>query len=146
MSHEPDPVEVASTVQKSIVFYVRRLRQAPVQDELPGPEMAALSRLDLAGPSTASALARASLITPQAMGVTVTALVQRGLAERHPDPDDARQTIVSLTEAGREIVRGKDSARIRQVASVLSERFTNQELEVLLAAAPLIERLGQSLR
>ena len=46
MSHEPDPVEVASAVQKSIVFYVRRLRQTPVQDELPDPELAALSRLD----------------------------------------------------------------------------------------------------
>ena len=146
MSDEPDPVEVASAVQKSTYFYVRRLRQTPVQDELPGPEMAALSRLDQAGPATPSALARASMITPQAMGVTVSALVRRGLAERHPDPGDARLTIVSLTEAGRNVVRSKESARIKQVARALSERFTSQELEVLLAAAPLVERLGESLR
>ena len=146
MSHEPDPVEVAAAVQKSIVFYVRRLRQTPVQGELPDPEMAALSRLDLAGPSTPSALARDSMITPQAMGATVSALVRRGLAERHPDPGDARLTIVSLTEAGRQVVRSKESARIRQLAGILSERFTSEELQVLLAAAPLIERLGESLR
>jgi DNA-binding MarR family transcriptional regulator len=146
MSNQPDPVEVASAVQKSIVFYVRRLRQTPVQDELSDPEMTALARLDEAGSATPSALARAELITPQAMGATVSALVRRGLAERHPDPSDGRLTIVSLTEAGRQVVRNKESARIRQLAGVLSERFTNGELAVLLAAAPLIERLGEDLR
>ena len=146
MSPEPDPVKVASAVQESVVSYVRRLRQAPVQDELPDPEMKALSRLDQAGPATPSALARAELITPQAMGPTVSALVRRGLAERHPDPGDARLTIVSLTEAGRHVVRTKQSARIRQLAGALSERFSSEELQVLLAAAPLIERLGESLR
>jgi DNA-binding MarR family transcriptional regulator len=146
MSSEPDPVEVASAVLKSIAFYVRRLRQTPVQDQLPDPEMAALSRLEQIGPATPSALARAELITPQAMGPTVSALVGRGLAERHPDPGDARLTIVSLTEAGRQVVRSKESARIRQLAGVLSEGFTSGELQILLAAAPLLERIGERLR
>ena len=146
MSHEPDPVEVASAVHKSIVFYVRRVRQTPVQDAVSQPEMSALGRMDEAGPATPSALARAERITPQAMGATVSELVRRGLAERHPDPGDGRLTIVSLTEAGRQVVRNKESARIRQLAGALSEKFTSGELEVLMAAAPLIERLGQSLR
>jgi DNA-binding MarR family transcriptional regulator len=146
MSNQPDPVAVAVAVRKSIVFYVRRLRQAPVQDELPDPEMTALTSLDHHGPTTPSALARVEQITPQAMGVTVSALVRRGLAERRPDPGDGRLAIVSLTESGRQVVRSKDSARTRQLAGVLSERFTSAELEVLLAAAPLIERLGEGLR
>jgi DNA-binding MarR family transcriptional regulator len=146
MSNQPDPVAVAVAVRKSIVFYVRRLRQAPVQDELPDPEMTALTSLDHHGPATPSALARAEQITPQARGVTVSALVRRGLAERRPDPGDGRLAIVSLTESGRQVVRSKDSARTRQLAGVLSERFTSAELEVLLAAAPLIERLGEGLR
>src|ERR1700739_1149239 len=120
MPHEPDPVQVASALQKSVGIYIRRLRQKPVQDELPGPEMTALSHLDLGGPATPSALARAEQISPQAMGATVSALVRRGLAERHLDPSDGRLTVVSLTEAGRQVVRGKVSARIRQVAGALS--------------------------
>jgi DNA-binding MarR family transcriptional regulator len=146
MPHEPDPVQVASALQQSVGIYMRRLRQKPVQDELPGPEMTALSHLDLGGPATPSALARAEQISPQAMGATVSALVRRGLAERHLDPSDGRLSVVSLTEAGRQVVRGKVSARIRQVAGALSERFTSEELQVLLAAAPLIERLGDTLR
>jgi DNA-binding MarR family transcriptional regulator len=146
MSDVPDPVVVASALHKSIVFYVRRLRQTPVQDELPEPEMSALASLDLAGATTPSALARAEQITPQAMGATVGALVHRGLVERHRDPGDRRLTIVSLTEAGRQAVRNKNSARIRQLAGALGERFTSEELQALLTAAPLIEQLGESLR
>jgi DNA-binding MarR family transcriptional regulator len=108
--------------------------------------MSALASLDLAGPTTPSALARAEQITPQAMGATVGALVHRGLVERHRDPGDRRLTIVSLTEAGRRAVRNKNSARIRQLAGALSERFTSEELQALLTAAALIEQLGQSLR
>jgi len=137
---------VASAVHKSVAFYVRRLRQTPVQDEVSDPEMTALARLDEAGPATPSALARAERITPQAMGATVSELVRRGLVERRPDPDDARLTIVSLTEAGRQVRRNKESARLRQVAGVLAEKFTSEELRVLLAAAPLLERLGEGLR
>ena len=145
MSNEPDPIEVASTLHRSIVFYVRGIRQTP-QGELPDPEMTALVRLDQLGPATASALARAERMTPQAMGATVGSLVRRGLAEGRPDPNDGRLTILSLTEAGRQVVHRKETARIRQLAGVLSEKFTAGELEVLLAAAALIERLGAGLR
>jgi DNA-binding MarR family transcriptional regulator len=143
---EPDPAEVAAALQVSIGLFIRRLRQAPVQDELTTPELEALSRLDRAGSATPGELARAEQISPQAMGATVSALAGRGLVERRPDPGDGRRTVLSLTEAGREVVRSKRTARTRQLAKVLADRFTQAELEVLLAAAPLIERLGESLR
>jgi DNA-binding MarR family transcriptional regulator len=146
MPNEPDPAEVAAALQVSIGLFIRRLRQAPVQDELTTPELEALSRLDRAGSATPSELARAAQISPQAIGATVSALAGRGLVERRPDPGDGRRTVLSLTEAGREVVRSKRTARTRQLAKALTDGFTQAELEVLLAAAPLIERLGESLR
>jgi DNA-binding MarR family transcriptional regulator len=146
MPSEPDPAEVAAALQVSIGLFIRRLRQAPVQDELTTPELEALSRLDRARSATPSELARAEQISPQAMGVTVSALAGRGLVERRPDPGDGRRTVLSLTEAGREVVRSKRTARTRQLAKALADGFTQAELEVLLVAAPLIERLGESLR
>jgi DNA-binding MarR family transcriptional regulator len=146
MLNEPDPAEVAAALQVSIGLFIRRLRQAPVQDELTTPELEALSRLDRAGSATPSELARAEQISPQAIGATVSALAGRGLVERRPDPGDGRRTVLSLTEAGREVVRSKRTARTRQLAKALADGFTQAELEVLLAAAPLIERLGESLR
>jgi DNA-binding MarR family transcriptional regulator len=107
--------------------------------------MSALSRLDRDGPATPSALARAEQITPQGMGTTLNGLVRRGLVARRPDPEDGRRTVMSLTAGGRQVVATKQSARTRQIADVLAARFTREELEILQAAAPLIERLGEAL-
>lgn len=145
MHQEADPLEVAAALRVSIGVVTRRLRQSPLRDDLTAPEMAALSRLDRDGPATPSALARAEQITPQGMGSTLAGLVQRGLVARHPDPEDGRRTVMSLTEDGREVVRTKRSARTRQLANVLADRFTSEELEVLRAAAPLLKRLGEAL-
>ncbi len=143
MREEPDPVDVAAALQVSIGLFLRRSRQSPAPGELTMPEMSALSRLDRGGPATPSELARAEQITPQGMGATLNGLVRRGLVERHPDPDDGRRTLMSLTGAGRKLVHGKRSARTRQLAQVLSERFTSEEMRILAAAAPLIARLGE---
>ncbi len=145
MRGEPDPAEVAAALQVSIGLFVRRLRRTPVPGALTPPEMSALTRLDRIGPITPSALAKTEQITPQAMGATLGALEQQGLVERRPDPEDGRRAVMSLTEAGRQVVRDKRSVRTQQLAKALSDGFTREELEVLMAAAPLIERLGDSL-
>jgi DNA-binding MarR family transcriptional regulator len=145
MPSEPDPLEVAAALYLSIALFLRQLRRSPVQDELTPPEISALERLDRAGSATPGRLAAAEQITPQAMGATLAELTRRGLAERRPDPADGRRVVISLTEAGRRFVRNKRTARTEQLARVLSDRFTREELDVLRAAAPLIERLGESL-
>lgn len=145
MNRGPEVIEVAAALRTSIGLFLRRLRQAPVPGELTLPETAALSRLDRAGSATPSALARAEQITPQAMGQTLSALARRGLVERRRDPGDGRRTVISLTGAGREAVHNKRSARTEQLANALSEGFTREELQVLMAAAPLISRLGESI-
>jgi DNA-binding MarR family transcriptional regulator len=145
MREKTEPVEVAAALQVSIGLFMRRTRQSPVQDELTVPEMSALSRLDRGGQATASDLARAEQITPQGMGATLSGLARRGLVDRKPDPSDRRRSFISLTEAGRQVVHDKRSARTRQLAQLLSDRFTSEELDILAAAAPLIARLGESL-
>jgi DNA-binding MarR family transcriptional regulator len=145
MTQTPDPGDVAAALRVSIGLFVRRLRQAPVHGELTLPEISALSRLDRAGSATPGELARAEQISPQAMGVTLGALERRGLVERHPDPGDGRRAVMSLTEAGQRAVRNKRTARTEQLAKALTDGFTPAELHTLMAAAPLIERLGESL-
>ena len=145
MGGEPDVAEVAGALRESISLIVRRLRQSPVEGELTLPETSALVRLDRAGPSTPSALARLEQISPQSMGATLGALEARGLVERRPDPDDGRRAVMSLTAAGMAVLRNKRSARTQQLAEALSHGFTHAELRHLQAAAPLIERLAHSI-
>ena len=145
MPNEPDPLEVAAALYLSISLFLLQLRRSPVQGELTLPEISALERLDRAGSATPGRRAAAEQITPQARGATLGELTRRGLAERRSDPADGRRVVVSLTEAGRRFVRNKRTARTEQLAKALSDRFTPAEIEVLGAAAPLIERLGRSL-
>jgi DNA-binding MarR family transcriptional regulator len=90
-------------------------------------------------------LARVDQITPQAMGVTLASLEERGLVERRPDPSDGRRSSMSLTTTGQQALRNKLSAQTEQLAKVIADRFTVAEVEILRAAAPLIERLGEGL-
>ncbi|WP_329257268.1 MarR family transcriptional regulator [Actinoallomurus sp. NBC_01490] len=137
--------DVAAALLVSMSLFRRRMRQVPVQEELTLPETAALSRLDRSGPTTASAMARAEQISPQSMGATLGALESRGLVDRRPDPEDGRRVVLSVTEAGRALLRDKRTARIQQIAQVLAAEFTPEELRRLMAAVPLIERLAQSI-
>ncbi len=145
MSQDPDASDVAAALYVSVGLLRRRLRQAPVEGELTLPEISALARLDRAGSATPGALAKTEQISPQAMGATLAALEEHGLVERRSDPGDGRRAVMSLTEAGRRVLRNKRNARTEQLAKALSAGFTRSELEVLRAAAPLIERLGQSI-
>ena len=145
MASDPDAEQVAAALYVSVGLLRRRLRQSPVEGELTLPETAALSRLDRGGPTTSAALARAEQITPQSIGATLAALEARGLVARAADPQDGRRVILSLTGAGAELLRSRRDARAQQLAQALSAQFTRSELAQLLVAAPLIERLAQSL-
>jgi DNA-binding MarR family transcriptional regulator len=145
MTQEPDVTDVAGALRASIGLLLRRLRQVQAEGELTLPESAALTRLDRGGPSTASALARLEQISPQSMGATLGALEARGLVERRPDPQDGRRVVLSVTDSGRQVVRDKRNARTERLAKALSAGFTPSELRQLEAAAPLLERLAQSI-
>src|ERR1022692_921746 len=145
MSGDADVHQVAGALQVAVGLLRRQLRQAQADGELTVPETAALARLDRGGPATASALARLEQISPQSIGATLAALEARGLLQRRPDPADGRRVVLSITGAGLQVLRNRRSARTEQLTRALSAGFTRAELRQLMAAAPLIERLAQSL-
>jgi DNA-binding MarR family transcriptional regulator len=137
--------QVAAALQLSIGLLLRRLRQLKAEGELTLPESAAMARLDRGGPTTAGALARLEQISPQSVGATLAGLEGRGLVERSPDPRDGRRVLLSLTEAGQRTLRGRRNVRTQQLARALGDEFNRAELDQLMAAAPLLERLAQSI-
>jgi DNA-binding MarR family transcriptional regulator len=140
-----DAGQVAAALRVSIGLLMRRLRQVQVEGELTLPENSALVRLDRGGPATPSALARLERISPQSMGATLAALEARGLIKRQPDPNDGRRTVMSVTEAGQQVLGDKRNARTEQLARALEVDFTPAELKQLMAAVPLLERLAHNI-
>jgi DNA-binding MarR family transcriptional regulator len=145
MTREPDVSDVALALRDSIGLLLRRMRQQQPDGALTLPEGAAMTRLNRAGPTTSSALAKLEQISPQSMGATLAGLEARGLVARHPDPADGRRVVLSVTEAGQRILQDKRNARTDQLAQALSAGFTADEIRQLAVAAPLLERLAQTI-
>jgi len=145
MPQDPSANDVAVALQLSIGLFLRRLRQVQAGGGLTLPEASVLKRLVQSGPTTVTALARAEQISVQSVGATLGALESRRLLERRPDPGDGRRAILSITDAGQEALGDKHDARTEMLAAALSRGFSTGELRQLMAAAPLVERLAQSI-
>jgi DNA-binding MarR family transcriptional regulator len=145
MPTDPRVDDVAASLQMSIGLFIRQLRQMQAVGDLSLPEASALKRLDRGGPSSVTELAKAEQISVQSMGTTLGTLQARGLVERHPHPSDGRRSVLSITKAGVRVLGDKHNARSEQLAKALSTGFSPTELRQLMVAAPLIERLAQSL-
>jgi DNA-binding MarR family transcriptional regulator len=145
MPQDPDVKDVAAALQMSIGLCIRQLRQMPAEGDLSLPEASVLKRLDRSGPSSVTELAKAEQISVQSMGTTLGALEARGLVQRHPHPSDGRRSVLSITKSGTRALSDKHNGRAEQLAKALSTGFSPAELRQLMVAAPLIERLAQSL-
>jgi DNA-binding MarR family transcriptional regulator len=94
---------------------------------------------------TTAGLARHEQISPQAMGATIASLEDLGLVARSADAGDGRRSILNLTPEGLAAIRSGRNARVDKITAVLEESFAGAEIELLAAAAPLIERLAELL-
>jgi DNA-binding MarR family transcriptional regulator len=121
----------------------RRLHEAYDSQELSMSQVSVLSRLDKDGPASATELAAAERVRQQSVGTILAVLAARGLIERHPDPNDGRRTLVSLTVAGEESVDDKRAASEEWLARTMQDRFTEAERQQLISAIALLERLTE---
>jgi DNA-binding MarR family transcriptional regulator len=74
----------------------------------------------------------------------VSALDQRGLIERTPDPEDGRRQVLSLTKAGRRRAESDHKVREEWLARAMQDRYSERERRVILDALSLLERLTDS--
>lgn len=89
------------------------------------------------GSLTVSVLARARRVSLQAMSELVQQLVARGWLEREPDPRDRRQTLLSLTEAGRAHHQHIETRLVRHLSTLLTSLGPDEQDAVRLALPAL---------
>jgi DNA-binding MarR family transcriptional regulator len=121
---------------------VRSLRQSAPVRRLQPTQMLVLSELAMHGPMRIGEIAVRALCSQPTATTVVTGLETSGLVHREPDPADGRATIVELTAPGREMIVSMAHGE----AELLSDRLaqlTPAEQELLLAATPLLRKLGE---
>jgi DNA-binding MarR family transcriptional regulator len=132
-------MQAASQVRVVVGRLNRRLREIADRHELTPSQAVVLSRLDKDGPASASELAAAERVRPQSMAKILGALRDADLIERHPDPDDGRRQVVSLTTAGRHLIHGDRKVRQEWLARALQEHCTEEERQLVIKALALLD-------
>jgi DNA-binding MarR family transcriptional regulator len=120
----------------------RRLREQATAGDMTLSQIAVLSRLDREGPATVSNLAREQGVRPQSMGATVAALEAAGMVRGTPDPADGRQTLLSLTEACRDVINAARIEREDRLLVAIEAKLTPAEQDELARALRLLQRLA----
>ena len=80
-------------------------------------------------------------LQPQSLTRVVAELEEARLIERTPDEIDRRQLLISITEAGKDLLMTDARSQIGWLGAVLSEHMSKAEQEMLLIAAGLMDRV-----
>ncbi|TDW14306.1 MarR family winged helix-turn-helix transcriptional regulator [Kribbella kalugense] len=131
--------QAASEVRVVFGRVKRRLKELADTDDLTPSQSSVLSRIDKDGPASASELATAERIRPQSIAAILAALREADLIQRHPDPQDGRRQVVSLTTAGRHRLQGDRKVRQEWLARTLQDRCTEAERLTILKALALLD-------
>ena len=115
----------------------------PELSELSDTQLGALATLERHGAMTPGELADHEKVQPPSMTRVIAVLEQRSLVMRSAHATDKRQVMLSVTDAGRDLVHQSRRLRDAWLARRLRE-LTPQERAKLRAAAPILEKLSQS--
>lgn len=140
---------LATAMRISVSRLARRLR---VEQRIgvggPDPalsdiQLAALAALERNEAMTPGELADYEKVQPPSMTRVIAVLEERRLVRRSAHPTDRRQVILTVTAEGRALV---DRVRRRKEAWLAQrlQELSPEEVEILRAAAPILERLSQA--
>lgn len=139
----PDEL-LASSLRMTIMRLARRLRAERSDESLGLSQMSALASL-MHGPLSPTQLAQAERIQPPSMTRVITALESRGLIRRDEHETDKRQSVIVITDAGREIVEQDRVRRKVWLAEVL-DQLSEDDRRTLRDAVPILDRITNSER
>ena len=141
----PSHAEQASTlaVELRSIFgkLKRKLREQSGQSDLTPSQVSVLLHLEKEGPAAVSTLARAESMRPQSMSAIITSLLEAGLVSGSPDPNDGRQTLMSLSRKCQKLFKEGRAARQDWLTTTIQKKLSSQEQEKLSAAISLLARL-----
>jgi len=140
----PLPHDVARHLPRAMIRLRARLRTESAAGTMrwTWSQLSTLGRIAEEGPTTVSALALSEHVRHQSMAETVATLRQAGLVAARSDPTDGRQTLMSVTSAGRKLISNIVPVREAWLEAAVEQNLTPAERRTLLKAADIMERLA----
>ena len=121
----------------------RRIRSNRGDESMSDSQLGVLFLLEKNGDTSPGRLAEHERVSPPSMNRTLNGLEERGLVRRDPSSDDARKVVVSITDAGMELIRETRRLRTawfsRQLAGLDAE-----ERAALASVVPVLRKLADA--
>lgn len=141
----PPDAELASALALDLRTAVRKLkrhlREQGQQADLTPSQTSVVLRLEEVGAATVSSLARVEGMRPQSMSAVIAPLQEAGLVRGAPDPNDGRQTLMSLTPKCLRWLKEGRAARHDWLTQRISRKLSVVEQQRLRSAVGLLTKL-----
>ncbi|BDE16379.1 MULTISPECIES: MarR family transcriptional regulator [Mycobacterium] len=131
---------LAADLSLAVMRLSRQLRFRNPSSPVSLSQLSALTTLANEGAMTPGALAIRERVRPPSMTRVIASLADEGLVDRAPHPVDGRQVLVSVSEAGAELVKAARRARQEWLAGRLAT-LNDEQREILRRAADLMSML-----
>ena len=105
---------------------------------------ATLATLQRSGPARLTELAVAEGVSQPSMTALIARLAGQGLVDRAADPTDGRAVVLSLTDAGADLLARRRTERAARLARPLSD-LGDDDVAAISAALPALARLAGAL-
>lgn len=129
-----------ATDLRQVCMRISRRSRFENTQELAPHQFSVLAQVEK-GVDRAGELARIECVSPPSMSRTVGSLVDHGLLVRADDPDDGRASLLSLTERGREALRGVRRSRDAWMLQRI-DGLTDEECRILSQAQQILVRVA----
>lgn len=133
---------VAAALNSGAIHLLRSLAAVDRLAGLTPSRLSALSVVVFAGPQSLGALAAAEGVAGPTMTRIVDGLVEQGLAQRLPNPNDGRSVQISATDSGQQLMRAAARRRIVTIADAIAAMPAAEQRRLAAAAALLDELAG----
>jgi len=133
---------LASALRPAVLRLARRLRQMRDESlELNSNQLSAMSVLLNQGDLPMGELAALEKVQPPSMTRIVNGLEARGLVARVASPSDGRQAVVTLTDAGRQVLMANRRRRDQWLTTRIA-LLEPEERDVLRKAVAILDKVN----
>jgi DNA-binding MarR family transcriptional regulator len=134
--------ELAAQLRPSLLRLTRIIRNQRVDLSVTLTQISAMGTLRKHGPMSAGELAACERVQPPSMTKVLAHLEERGFVRRDPHPGDKRQAIISITDAGLELLASERRTRDAWLSQRLATLNADERAQ-LRAVVPLLDKLAE---
>jgi DNA-binding MarR family transcriptional regulator len=133
--------ELASSLRLALMRAARRIRSQRIHTEITLSQLSALATVKKHAPMSAGEVAAIERVQPPSMTRILASLESAGWIERSPHAVDRRQSVITATQAGLDLLDDETRARDEWLARRLLD-LSAADRDLLRKSIDVLDRLG----